>query len=292
MAQFKYPSILITGATGSVGTHLIKYLSGKNVSFRVLARKSDRATKLSSIKGLELVYGDLADKNCVKNALQGIEKVFLLTDSSETAEALQLNFVDMAKANGVQHIVKLSQLAATLHSPVRFLRYHAAVEQKIKELAINYTFLRPNLFMQGLLGFRESIIKKGMFFAAAGEAKISVIDVRDIATVAAETLTTEGHENKIYDLTGPEAITHQQMADYFSKGLKKAVKFIDVKPEDMHREVVKAGFPLWQAEGLIEDYAHYARGEAAHVSSTVNDITGNSPRNFQTFIADYAPFFQ
>lgn len=292
MAQFKDPSILITGATGSVGTHLVKYLSEKKVGFRVLARKSDRATKLSSIKGLELVYGDLADKNSVKNALQGIEKVFLLTDSSETAEALQLSFVDTAKANGIQHIIKLSQLAATLQSPVRFLRYHAAVEQKIKELAMNYTFLRPNLFMQGLLGFKESIIKKGLFFAAAGDAKISVIDVRDIAAVAAETLTTEGHENKIYDLTGPEAITHQQMADYFSRELKKAVKFIDVKPEDMHRELIKVGFPLWQADGLMEDYAHYARGEAAYVSSTVKNIIGNSPRNFQTFIADYAPFFQ
>jgi uncharacterized protein YbjT (DUF2867 family) len=292
MTQFKDPSILITGATGSVGTHLIKYLSEKNVSFRVLARKSDRATKLSSIKGLELVYGDLADKNSVKNALQGIEKVFLLTNSSETAETLQLNFVDAAKANGVRHIVKLSQLAATLHSPVRFLRYHAAVEQKIKELAMSYTFLRPNLFMQGLLGFKESIIKKGMFFAAVGEAKISLVDVRDIAAVAAETLTTEGHDNKIYDITGPEAITHRQIADHFSQELKKAVKFIDVKPEDMHREVVKAGFPLWQADGLMEDYAHYARGEAAHVSSNVKNITGNSPRNFQTFIADYAPFFQ
>lgn len=292
MAQFKDPSILITGATGSVGTHLIKYLSEKNVSFRVLARKSDRATKLSSIEGLELVYGDLTDKNSVKNALQGIEKVFLLTNSSETAETLQLNFVDMLRANGVQHVVKLSQLAATLHSPVRFLRYHATVEQKIKDMAMSYTFLRPNLFMQGLLGFKESIIKKGMFFAAAGDAKVSLVDVRDIAAVAAETLTSRGHENKIYDLTGPEAITHQQMADYFSKELKNAVKFIDVKPEDMHREVLKAGFPLWQADGLMEDYAHYARGEAAHVSATVRDITGNSPRNFQTFIADYAPFFQ
>lgn len=292
MTQFKDPSILITGATGSVGTQLIKYLSEKNVGFRVLAKKSDRATKLSSVKGLELVYGDLTDKSSVKNALQGIEKVFLLTNSSETAEALQLNFVDAAKANGVQHIVKLSQLAATLHSPVRFLRYHATVEQKIKDIAMNYTFLRPNLFMQGLLGFKESIIKKGMFFAAVGEAKISLIDVRDIAAVAAETLTTEGHDNKIYDLTGPEAITHQQIADYFSKGLKKAIKFIDVKPEDMYREVVIAGFPLWQAEGLIEDYAHYARGEAAYVSAAVQDITGHPPRNFQTFVADYAPFFQ
>lgn len=292
MVQFKDPSILITGATGSVGAHLINYLSGKNVGFRVLARKSDRATKLSSIKGLELVYGDLADKNSVKNALQGIEKVFLLTNSSETAEALQLSFVDTAKANGIQHIVKLSQLAATLHSPVRFLRYHAAVEQKIKELAMDYTFLRPNLFMQGLLGFKESIIKKGMFFAAAGEAKISLIDVRDIAAVAAETLTTEGHENKIYDLTGPEAITHQQMSDYFSKELKNTIKFIDVKPEDMYKGLVKAGFPLWQADGLMEDYAHYARGEASYVSSAVKDVTGHLPRNFQTFIADYASFFQ
>ena len=81
----------------------------------------------------------------------------------------------------------------------------------IRALGMAYTFLRPNLFMQGLLGFRTSIVAEGRFFAAGGDAKISVVDVRDIAAVAAEALTTNGHEGRTYDVTGPEALTHTEV---------------------------------------------------------------------------------
>ena len=134
----------------------------------------------------------------------------------------------------MRHIVKLSQLAADPGSPVRFLRYHAAVEQAIRASGLAYTFLRPNLFMQGLLGFRASIVAEGRFFAAAGDAKISAVDVRDIAAVAAAALT-EGHEGRTYDITGPEALTHAEMAERLSAALGRRVEFVDVPPDAMRQ---------------------------------------------------------
>src|SRR5262249_58936284 len=92
-------------------------------------------------------------------------------------------------------------------------RSQAAVEDAIRASGMAYTFRRPTLFMQGLLVFREPIVAEGKFFAPAGDAKISVIDVRDIAAVAAAALTEPGHEGRTYDLTGPQALTHTQMAD-------------------------------------------------------------------------------
>lgn len=220
-----------------------------------------------------------------------MDRAFLLTNSTEQAESQQPTFVDVATHLGVKHIVKLSQWAADLDSPVRFLRYHAAVEQTIRDAKMDYTFLRPNLFMQGLLGFREAIVTQGKFFAADGDAKISAVDVRDIAAVAAAALTEGGHVGKIYDLTGPEALTHGEMAEKLSKALNRQVQYVDVSPEAMMEALLSFGIPRWQADGLIEDYAHYRRGEASVVTTGVQDATGVPPFSFDDFARDYTRAF-
>ncbi|OQP62025.1 NAD(P)-dependent oxidoreductase [Niastella vici] len=284
-------TILLTGATGNVGSHLAKKLNALKVPFRALVRSKDNNDLLNSLPYATIVTGDLADENSVVMALQGIEKAFLLTHSSEQSEQLQLNFVNAAHRAGVKHIVKLSQLASEEQSPVRFLRYHAIVENRIKELGLTYTFLRPNLYMQGFLAFKEHIKHDGKFYAAVGQAPISAVDIRDIAAVAAHALTEAGHENKLYNITGGESITHYQMAAVFSTVLEKEVTFIDVTPEQMEGAVRAAGFPEWQVGGLIEDYAHYARGEAAAVYTTVKDITGTPAISFEQFARDYKDLF-
>jgi len=243
------------------------------------------------MEAAQIVVADFNDSDAVAKALAGIDRAFLLTNSSEQAEAQQRRFVDVAKRVGVKHIVKLSQWAADANSPVRFLRYHAAVEHHIKESGLSYTFLRPNLFMQGLLVFREPIMTEGKFFAAAGTAKISAIDVRDIAAAAVAALIEDGHEGKTYDLTGPEALSHSEMAAKLSRVLQRQVEYVDVPPEAMKEALLRVGMPRWQADGLVEDYAHYRRGEAATIASGVEDATGVPPRSFESFIRDYAPAF-
>ena len=156
---------------------------------------------------------------------------------------------------------------------------------------MDYTFLRPNLFMQGLLNFRSTIATQNAFYAAISEAKVSIVDVRDIADVAAAALTEAGHEGKIYDLTGPQALTHAEMAEYISAALGRQIAFVDIPPEAMRDAMVRFGMPAWQADGLLEDYAHYRRNEAAAIASGVQDATGKAPRNFEEFARDYATVF-
>lgn len=283
--------ILITGATGTNGTELIKLLASRGVSVRAMVRSKDSAGKIAGLASVELAIGNFDDPVTLDQSLQGVERAFLLTNSTERAEAQQRAFVEAARRAGLRHVVKLSQFAADERSPVRFLRYHAAIERAIVESGMAYTFLRPNLYMQGLLGFAQSIKSTGQLFAAAADARVSVVDVRDNAAVAAAALTEPGHEGRTYTLTGPQALTHAEMAAAISEAVGRTVTFVDIPPEAMRGALLGLGMPPWQADGLIEDYAHYRRGEAAAVMSGVRDATGRPPRPFSAFARDYAPAF-
>lgn len=281
--------ILVTGASGNNGRALIRQLSARGTAVRGMVRRPDPMSP--SRPGVEMVTADFDDLASIGRALEGVEGAFLVTNSSERAEERQLGFVEAARNEGVRHLVYLSQLQAARNSPVRFLRYHAVVEEAIVRSGIAYTFLRPNLFMQGLLSFRSTIQVAGRFFAPVGEAVVSVVDVRDIAAVAAAALTEPGHEGQAYDITGPETLTHAQMAAQLSAALGMPVSFVDITEEAMRSTLRAFRFPEWQAEGLIEDYAHYRRGEAALVTSTVWELTGNAARPFSVFARDYRQAF-
>jgi uncharacterized protein YbjT (DUF2867 family) len=283
--------ILVTGATGNNGAELVKRLSVIGATFRAMIRsQGDRARP--ALQGVECVEADFDDPATVRGALEGVEQAFLVTNSSERAERQQLAFVEAARAARLRHIVYLSQLHSAVASTVRFLRYHAVVENAISASGIAFTFLRPNLYMQGLLGFRSSIVSQGRFFAPAGDARVSAVDVRDIAEVAALALTQSGHEGRTYDISGPQALTHFEMASLLSKVLGRPITYVDVPEAAMRDILLGLGMPAWQAEGLIEDYAHYRRGEASTLSSTVRDLTGHQPRSFEGFARDYGEMFR
>lgn len=282
--------ILVTGSTGNVGAELVKKLSANGQPVRAFVRSTAQSQAIA-LPGVEFFEGDFADTRTFAPALENIDRLFLLIPSSSRVEEQQRNFVDAAKRSGVRHIVKLSQLAADEKAPGRFQRYHAAIENYIAKTGMPHTFLRPNLFMQGLLNFRATILSRGAFYAPAGTAKVSVVDVRDIAEVAAKTLTESGHEGKTYDITGPEALTHGEMATQISKALGREIKYVDVSPESMRQALLGFGMPAWQADGLVEDYDHYRRGEAAMVTSAVCEVTGKEAVPFAQFAKDHADRF-
>ena len=283
--------ILVTGATGKNGIEILKRLSGRGERIRAMVRKKTEIMHCAANCTLEFVEADFDDTASLRNVLNGVQRAFLVTNSSERIEARQLRFVTLARESGVKHIVYLSQLHASIDSPLRFLRYHAAVEEALRGSGMTYTYLRPNLYMQGLLMIGKSIANEGRFFAPAGDARVSVVDVRNVAAVAVAALTKTGHEGKTYDLTGPDALTHTQMAAQLSQALGRPITFVDV-PEKAFRDALRRlHMPDWQADGLIEDYAHYRRGEASDISSAVQEVTGEAPHHFIEFARDYKEAF-
>ena len=282
--------ILVTGATGNIGVEVVKRLSTARQPVRAFVRNRKQAQTIA-LPYVELAEGDFTKPDSFMAALDGVDRLFLLIPSSANVEQQQRNFVDAARKSEVRHVVKLSQLGANENAIGRFQRYHGAVEKHILKSGIPYTFLRPNLFMQGLLNFRSTILSEGAFYAPAGSAKVSVVDVRDIASIAAKILTETGHIGKVYDITGPEALAHEGMANLLSHALGKSVRYANVPPEAMRQALLRLGVPEWQADGLVEDYEHYRSGEAAMVTSTVREITGTEATSFLQFAKDYAGKF-
>jgi uncharacterized protein YbjT (DUF2867 family) len=290
-------TVLVTGATGNTGAPLVELLTRRGAAVRAMVRDEDGGARLRAeyaarygTGAVEVVVADFERPEQLAGALTDVAAVYLVTPSSERAQAQQEQFVELAASAGVAHVVKLSQLAADESSPVRFLRYHAAVERRIRELGLGHTFLRPNLFFQGLLAMAPAIREQGQLFAPIGLVRVSAIDVRDIAAVAASVLSEPGHTGATYTLTGPEALTHAEMAATLAAAIGRDVQFVDVPPAAF-AEQLRGALPDWQVDGLLEDYAHYARGEAADVLPTVTEITGRPALGLAGFAHAYAGAF-
>ena len=282
-------TILVSGATGTTGSIVLRLLEERGAPVRAMVRREADAARIAQGPA-SAVVADFDDPAAIEAALDGVSRAYLVTPSSPEAEAQQIRFAELAAAAGVEHLVKLSQLAADEGSPVRFLRYHGAVERRIRELGIGHTFLRPNLYFQGLLALGPTIAAEGRFFAPIGGARVSAIDVRDIAAVAAIALTEPGHVGATYTLSGPAAVTHEEMARAIADAIGAEVQFVDVPPEAF-AAALEGRLPPWQVEGLVEDYAHYARGEAAEVDPSVREVTGRDPIDVARFARDHAAAF-
>jgi uncharacterized protein YbjT (DUF2867 family) len=279
--------LLITGATGMIGSLLTDALVARGVEFSVMLRPGDSGDRIAGKPGVTSTEGDFDDPTSLRRALDGVDRAFLLTNSSERVEAQQVAFVEAAQAQRVGHVVYLSQLAADQRSPDRFLRYHGAVEAALMDSTVGWTFVRPNLILQAYLPFAAAIAQ-GVLQAPIGDAAVSVVDARDIAAVAAAALTEDGHVGETYTVTGPAAVTHAEIATEFGNAMGRPVRFESVPPEAFLAALTGAGMPEWQAEGLVEDYAHYDRGEASAVSADVAQLTGTSARSLHEFAHDYA----
>ncbi|WP_029150665.1 NmrA family NAD(P)-binding protein [Microbacterium indicum] len=276
------PEILVTGSTGSTGRATAAALAERGIAFRRMSRSPSSEPFA--------VQADLDDPASVRSALGGVRAAYLVTPSTERAEAQQKRFVNLAAEAGVRRIVLLSQLGSVTDSPVRFLRYHAAVEEHAFTSGLEVTALRPNLFMQGLFAVSGIVRSAGVLPAPIGDARVSVVDVRDIGEMAAHALTS-AEPLGIQTLTGPESLTHADLARHLSAATGEGIRFVDTAPAEFG-EMLAGVLPPWQVEGLLEDYAHYARGEAAAVSTAIPDALGRPARGFADFATENAQAFR
>ena len=222
--------ILVTGATGSIGSVLIENLTKAGASVRALVRDKSKGRALKDA-GVELAIGDLSRPETLDAAFAGVSKVYLITPLNENQYELASNGLAAAKRSGKPHVVRSSGMIPEPFEESRVGRHQVQIENDLKSSGLPYTILKPHLFMQTTMIAAQTVKSEGAIYMPLKEGKIAMIDVRDVAAAAAEVLTSEGHEGKTYELTGPVAISFHDVAAALSEALGKPVKYVDVPPK-------------------------------------------------------------
>ena len=282
--------ILVTGATGNVSSALIANLIDKGASVRGIVRDESKGESLKD-SGVEVAIGNLEDQDSIEKALEGIEKVFLLTPVGEDSPQQARNVIDAALKQGSPYIVRMSAIGAASDAPSRNGKAHAETEADLIKSGLPYTILKPHFFMQNIMMAAESIASEGNIYMPFKDGKLGMIDVRDIADVSAVILTEEGYEGKTFTPSGPKSISLSEVAAAFSSALDKEVNYIDVPMEAADESLSGMGFPEWNKNAYLEYFKAYSEGWGDYTSSDVEDITGNPARSIETFAKDFAQVF-
>jgi uncharacterized protein YbjT (DUF2867 family) len=283
--------VTITGSTGTIGSELVRLLSGAGVDTRAVHRD---VRKTRALPNVTWVHVDLDDARRLRLALEGTQRLFLLTGNEPDFGRVQIAVVEAADRLGVRHLVKLSALGASDHSRSGIAREHWAVEQAIQRTGIPWTILRPHAFMQNWLGdVAESVRVEGVIYAPIGDGRVPFIDTRDIAAVAAEVLLhPEAHAGKKYFLTGGAAVGYADLAAALSEATGRPIAYRPITMEEARSRLAARGIAAATIDAMLA-IAAYQRdgGPTATVSPNVERLLGRPARTIHDFVRDHARSF-
>lgn len=291
-------TILVTGATGTVGSEVINQLSGAaaDVNIRAAAHSIENLKKIVKSDIVEPVEMDYDKPDSLKDALKDVDRVFLLTPFQSDMVELSSNFLkEIENAGNIKHIVKLSVMGADSEPGIIGSRLHRQVERMMEDTGIPFTFLRPNFFMQNFVNFfSQSIKEQGAFYLPAGDGRVSFVDVRDIASVAVQALTKNNdgrHNGKAYNITGPEAISYGDVARILSEQLGKKISYVDISEDAARKGMKETGSDDWTINYMMELFNIIRMGYLSQVSSVIEDVTGKKAIPLNQFAKDYSGAF-
>jgi uncharacterized protein YbjT (DUF2867 family) len=283
-------NVLVTGATGNVGSAVVRELAERGVPFRALVRDPDAARSVLG-DGVPLAVGDFGDPGSLRAALEGVERLFLACGNVPGQVAYEGAAIDAAREAGVRRIVKLSAAAAAVDSPLLFPRWQGEIEAHLHGSGVQAVVLRPAYSMANLLLAADAVAATGTLVAPAGGARIAMIHPADVGAAAAVALTGDGHDGEAYVLTGPEAITYERVAADLSAATGRDVAFVDVSDAAAREGMLAHGMPEPVAAFLVGMFRALRDGADARVTTTVRDLTGREPRPFAAFARERAAAF-
>jgi uncharacterized protein YbjT (DUF2867 family) len=283
--------ILITGASGSAGGAVLDAALGGGAKLRAMYRNPQDAGKAPG--GISTVLADFADRNSLRDALRGIDSVYLVCGPVPQLAELEGNMIDACREAGVSHVVLSSAIGAG-DFPKSFPSWHSLSERKLRDSGLAYTVLRPNGFLQNIVTYNAAGIRaQSAFYAAMGEAKVSMIDVRDVGAVAAAILRDpRPHAGKTYELNGPEAVSNSDVAERISRVVGRRVSYVDIPEEAQQKAMLDLGMPEWQVTAVLQLQEYYRNGRCAAVDGTVARLLGRPERTLDQYLRENAASFQ
>ncbi len=281
--------ILVTGASGTVGKAVLKEVASSGAKHRAMYRSPDEAAKAPA--GTATVIADFARKETLAAVLRGVESVYLVCSPIPDLPQLEGNMIDASVGAGVRHIVLNSALGAGDYAK-SFPSWHRKAEDKLKSAGISFTILRPNSFHQNVLTyFAPSIRAQGAFYSSICNARVSFLDVRDIAAVAAKALSGAEHRGKTYELNGPQALTYAEVAEKVSKHAGRTAQYVNIPEEAQRKAMLDQGMPVWQVDALLDLQRYYTSGKGGAVDPLLQNLLGHPPITMDRFLAEYAGEF-
>jgi uncharacterized protein YbjT (DUF2867 family) len=238
------------------------------------------------------MIGDLEQPGSLDAALDGVTRALLISPLHPRQVEWQGNFVEAARRAGAVHIVKLSGLGTAPNSPLRSGRWHAQTERHIADAGLPWTYLHPPFFMQNFLRSATAIAVQGVLVAAMQAGKIAMVDARNVAAVAVAALTLDGHVGKTYTITGPEALSFQEVAQKLAAATGRPVTYQNVPLATVRQEMVANGLPAWLIEVRMEFATALRDGYAAVVTDTVQAVAEQPARTFDAFAHEHAALFR
>lgn len=277
--------ILVTGATGQVGYHLMEALADTGAEATAMVRVPARASNLPG--SAQHVVGTL-DGPPPADVLQAYDRIFLLSPAHEGQVELELIFIDaLVGAGHAPHVVKMA--ADGFQDPdceVRFMRSHRQIAVHLDRTGLPVTYLAPNLYMENLLEAADTIRDQGMIFAPAGSGRIGFVAASDVAKAAASVLTSQGHENETYVLSGPEALSYADVAARVSAVFARQVDYEDMPELAARDQMLASGLSPWQTDGALELFQWIRSGGTDSVTSVVPELTAQDARSLEDWLSD------
>ena len=282
---------LIIGGTGTIGQSIVDLMQkGKN-DFVVLARTAEKATPLNE-KGVKTVIGSLGDWPSIKAALVGIDQVFLLTSPSPQQVEWQNGLIDAAKELGVQKIVKISAIGARTGSSIHLANWHGQTEAHLKNSGLQYVILQPHSFMQNTLMSLPTIKAQSAIYQSLGDAKIPMVDTRDVAKASYASLVSNDFNGKTFEITGSQSVGYADMAKSLSKATGKEINYVSIPPASHNAAMKEAGLPDWLADDLTSMSAYWSKKPVHEPSKHFEEMTGARAYTIDQFAQDYADLFK
>lgn len=280
--------ILVTGASGNTGSLLLPKLVDSGADVRVFLRDDKKADSFRSM-GAEVITGDLDVAESIVPAVKDADKIYLLTWNGPTQLQQVKNVLKAVKdTGGKPHIIRHSMWGP---ENSRIIQQGLEAEELIRSSGLQWTMLKPTFYMQNIMMAAGTINDSGVIYWDMLDGKLGMIDVRDIAEAAFNVITTKNHEGKSYILTGPQAISFNDVANVFSEKLGKEVKYINVPGSASIQAIIGMGIPEWIAEGYAELSEGFSRNFAGTTTANVEILTGRPARSFDQFVDDFLNIF-